>query len=139
MPDEFGDAKNVSEVFINVEVGGGIEQFPASDFSASATADKDLVFGAGNKNPRGRTRGNIEYEWELSMEGHHAETFNELSVGGDNPEEDPEFDIVFTTEDEGEVYKLVDCEVEESEYSGSDGDAVEFNASGNALKMKSGL
>lgn len=109
---------NANDMYVSV---AGIAPLPAEDFDLTVSQEKSLVHGAGRDEPRGHSVGNIEYEWEFTLEGEDAEFFNETA-------KDKTFRITLR----GQDYKwtLGIATTIDRNFSGTDGEVVEYSANG---------
>jgi hypothetical protein len=110
----------------DVEASAGPDgRLLASDVSITRNRDLTSHSGIGRHAPKGISLGNVEYEWEFTLEGEDAELFT--SIAADNGEANvlqmtleltntkAEVDGAYTGED---VIELSDGEVGEMTFSG---------------------
>lgn len=131
MPHSQYEFTNANDVIISVagEQGGNGGNMIVADWTFTETKDDDLVHGAGNHGPQGITHGNVEYEFDITLEGDHARAYDTVSESPDNP---PDFKI--TARGPHATWTFPHAWPQDIEYSGEDGEIVEISISGLALE-----
>lgn len=121
---------NANDVELDI---GSTEKVPVSDFSISREEDSSEIHGSGHAEPRGYTRGNITYSVSVSLEGEVVEVMDDV-VEDRRLGRSAENELVAT----GDHYKWIVRGVlfTDEEFSGSDGDVVEYSAEGFAVKVE---
>lgn len=128
------DVTNADDVSItvkgdNTNKAGAAGKLVVDSFEWREIGDGELKSGVGNRNPIGASFGNCEYEFDLTLEGEDADLFDDLSP--DNDGKPVNVAITIT----GQKYKwhVENAWCLERNFSGSDGDATQYNASGIAM------
>lgn len=132
------DVTNADDVTITVVGDGGDGNSDSAgvggklvvdSFEWREIGDSELKSGVGNRKPIGASHGNLEYEFSLTLEGEDASLFDRLSP--DNDGKPTKIQITIT----GQQYKwnVGTAWCLERTFSGSDGDAVQYEASGIAM------
>lgn len=100
-----------------------------ADFDYEKAAEKEPKHGCGNHDPIGVTHGNNTYSLSLSLEGEDAILFDEMNT--DSPK-GPDLQVTIR----GQKYKWVIHHFwpDTENFSGSDGDAVEYSLEGICSK-----
>lgn len=122
---------NANDVILDV---GNVAKLPVSDFSFERTEDSEPIHGSSYHQARGYTRGNIEFNVDLTIQGEIPELMDEIFEQEDDVGRSKEVKIVVTGQHTKHIYRGVI--LTDTEFSGSDGDAVEYNASGFATRRE---
>jgi len=142
------DILNANDVELVISVGGadvaGTEDFArlvADSFSVSYTQDNSTESGIGTNQPQGRSRGNVEYEFEMDLMGDNKQVFNNVLLSDtDGGIVTQDFDVTARiTNDNGDVTREVlvkDASADEGDIFDLDaGDTAEQSISGTALEV----
>ena len=120
---------NANDVILDV---GNVAKVPVDDFSFEREEDSSEIHGSGNAQARGYTRGNVTYSVSITVEGEIPELMQGvLEDDGDTGRSTP-VKVVVTGDHYKQIYRGVIFTSEE--YSGTDGDAVEYSADGFAVR-----
>lgn len=129
-PEDITNADDVI-ITINGNTAGGSGHVIVDSFEYSDETATELVSGCGNHMPQGVTKGNATAELSVTITGEDASTMNSLtpSVEGTAPDCHVTFIGPETT------WNITHFWPTERTFSGSDGDATEYEASGVCLPV----
>lgn len=129
------DVTNADDVTITVKGDSTSKAGPSGklvvdSFEWREIGEGELKSGVGNRFPVGASFGNIEYEFDLTLEGEDADLFDDLSPDDDGKP----VNIAITITGEKYKWHVENAWCLERSFGGSDGDATQYNASGISMK-----
>lgn len=130
MADEpFREITNANDVTLTVS---GSIQVPVDSFELERAEDSGPVHGGGRREPRGYSKGNIEYNVDLSVEGDVVDLMDAVREDADRGES---AEISITATSPHYKWRLRGVILNEDSYSYDDGDPVTYDASGFAMRL----
>lgn len=124
-PQDFTNADDVV-VTVGGNTAGGSGHVAVDSFEYSDETEAELVSGCGNHMPIGVTKGNATGELSVTFMGEPASVMNDLAPASDGTA--PHMQVTFIGVDSD--WNVAHFWATERTYSGSDGDNVEYEASG---------
>lgn len=105
---------------------GGIGNLLCTDFSFQETTDDELKHGISNFGPIGIALNNVEYEFDVTLEGENAEACNAVMADPDNR---PDISM-YAIADDGMSWRIPHAWPTDQEFSGQDNETIEYSIQG---------
>lgn len=119
---------NADDIVINISgnTAGGSGSIPVDSFDYSDETEATLVSGCGNHGPIGVSKGNATGSIDITITGEEASVMNEAAPTDELTAPDMNIHLIGPNTSTNVVHFWPT----ERTFSGSDGDAVEYNMSG---------
>lgn len=130
-PEDFTNADDVI-VTIQGNTAGGSGHVVLDSFEYSDENDTQLLSGVGNKAAQGASHGNVTGSFSATAMGEHAELFQSLSP--DSNWDAPDCHVTIFGEETR--WNIAHWWPSERTFSGSDGETVEYEASGPCIPIR---